>query len=228
MNNVKKFILVLVSLFVLLFLLSCKAKVADETADESDELQSDEEDEEENGKNISDVALIIDVENQTIEEISNTTALFSAVNFTVKEEINKSKFVKIEGNNATARFSTVNFTVKEEINKSKFVNFGFEIYYPTPDFRLPGSLMSLSLSLDNFSISKQGDVKKWGYGYFLVRFDDSNVTHVMERASKTFRGFAIGKHTVYVEMVQSDGTSYGVVKSVNFEVRDRDEVKIYQ
>ncbi len=199
MKNVKKFILVLVSLFVLLFLLSCKAKVADETADESDELQSDEEDEEENGKNISDVALIIDVENQTIE-----------------------------GNNATALFSTVNFTVKEEINKSKFVNFGFEIYYPTPDFRLPGSLMSLSLSLDNFSISKQGDVKKWGYGYFLVRFDDSNVTHVMERASKTFRGFAIGKHTVYVEMVQSDGTPYDVVKSVNFEVRDRDEVKIYQ
>lgn len=163
----------------------------------------DDETKEESETEENEVDLTIDVENKTMETESETNATFI-----LQPKASPTAVPKIE--------------------EPKPLGFDFEIYYPKPDFRLPGPLLSLSLSLDNFSISKQGDVKKWGYGYFLVHFDDSNVTHVMDKASKTFRGISIGKHTVYVEIVQSDGTSYGITKSVNFEVPDRDETALYK
>lgn len=76
--------------------------------------------------------------------------------------------------------------------------------------------VSLTLSTQNLVLKKGGAAKK-GEGYFKVSVDGQAAASVNAK-SYVMLGLALGQHTVNVELVNNDGTSYSpkISKSVTF------------
>ncbi len=81
-----------------------------------------------------------------------------------------------------------------------------------------GGPVSVILSTTNFVI-KIGGEKKFGEGHFVFVLDGGPPMHVYGK-SYTFENVPLGEHTLYVELVHNDGSSYvpRVYRSLHFEV----------
>jgi len=77
--------------------------------------------------------------------------------------------------------------------------------------------VTLSISTKDLALKKPGGVAKKGEGYFKVSVDGATSVAVSTK-SYIMKNLALGKHTVNVELVNNDATSYSpkISKSVSF------------
>lgn len=184
----------IVILIALLLIVSCTTKIEDETIPKVEETSAE-------------LNLTLNVENTTEKSLQEDKTETKSEETKTEIKTETPSLQEIE-----AKIISVSETT------SPFMNFGVKIYFPKPNLVLKGPILSLSLIPDNFTISQPDKVNKWGQGHFKVWFDYSNETYIMEDAAKTFRHLPAGKRTVFIELMQNNGSGYGIVNSVDFEV----------
>jgi len=93
------------------------------------------------------------------------------------------------------------------------------IWFPTEGFNVKGDLISVSVKLHDFSIGEPGTERKANQGYLRYLLDGELIEDNVTKASKTINDLPAGTHTLVVQLIQNDGTPYGIERQVTFNAR---------
>ena len=125
---------------------------------------------------------------------------------------------QIVSDNVTKARSTIHIRIKpESLTTGNEPN--LSIWFPTEGFNVKGDLISVSVKLQNFNLGTPGTERKANEGYLRFVLDGEVRLDNVTKASKTLSGMTPGSHTLIVQLMQNDGTPYGVERRVTFNAQ---------